>query len=240
MLRKLNRRGTKLMAKKPPKPPVRGKISHHAQIGAAVGKRIRSRREEIGMTQEQLGERLSEPRTKGMISQWEKGTTVPTLEQIVEIARELHTDQSWVAFGGGSDTIPISGNIVAGGLVVATPNEQERAAIPPTIVDQSLQLHAWRVRTDGIPSLHAEDLVFVAGSPNQDPASAIGHDAVVELANGQTVFRRVEMSDRPGCVSLVDHRGSVMADVQPAKLWVVVSIVKASAVEGLRAGSRPG
>jgi transcriptional regulator with XRE-family HTH domain len=186
------------------------------------------------LTQEQLGERLSDPRSKGMISQWEKGTTTPTLEQLVEIARELHTDQSWVAFGTGSSTIPISGTIISGGLAVETPQEQARVAIPPAVGGQSIQLHAWRVKTDGIPSLHVDDVVFVAGTPGQDPSRAIGHDALVELSNGQTVFRRVEMSQKPGCINLVDHRGTVMADVVPAKLWIVVSIMKASAVEQLR------
>lgn len=210
---------------KPAKPPV-------TILGEEVGRRIRERREEVGLTQEQLGDRLSEPRTKGMISQWEKGTTTPTLEQIVEIARELHTDQTWVAFGSNSRTIPIIGQVITGGVVVVLNDVTERVAVPPAL-EGVLNLTAWRIYTDGIPSLHHGDLLF-AGVETNDLNDAIGFDAIVELEAGKILYRRIEHGTKPGCVTLADTRGVAMPDVKPKHVWVVLSIVKGAALDRAR------
>lgn len=215
----------------PPKP------NRATALGVAVGRRIRSRREEVGLTQEQLGARLSDPRTKGMVSQWEKGITTPSLEQLREIARELHTDQQWVAYGRSSGTISVAGKIVSGGLVVLDCNSAEYVAVPPTLHENGIDLSAWRVHTDSIPSLHEHDLIFATRKPVRDLRRTVGHDAIVELANGDMIYRRVQRSDKPGCISLTDQLGAAMLDVVPIQVFIVLSIVKASAVATLGGGA---
>ena len=52
-----------------------------------VGPRIRARREQLGLTQQELGGAVG--RTKSFISQIEKGHAMPSLKTLVKIAEVL-------------------------------------------------------------------------------------------------------------------------------------------------------
>ena len=62
-----------------------------------IGKNIRSLREQKGMTQEELGERLFV--TRQTISNYETGRSRPDVEMLVKIAQALETDVTCVLYG---------------------------------------------------------------------------------------------------------------------------------------------
>ncbi|CCF85311.1 helix-turn-helix domain-containing protein [Nitrolancea hollandica] len=57
-----------------------------------VGRRIRRAREELGLSQGDLGRLLSRPRTYAAISDIERGKTKLDVEELAEIARILQKD----------------------------------------------------------------------------------------------------------------------------------------------------
>lgn len=52
----------------------------------AIGKRIRSIREELGMTTEEFAECFTPPASKGTVSKWENGHYMPNNKRLVKIA----------------------------------------------------------------------------------------------------------------------------------------------------------
>jgi transcriptional regulator with XRE-family HTH domain len=189
------------------------------------GRRVRQVREERQMTQEELGDRLRHERTKGAVAHWEAGLTTPELPTIEDLARVLDVDLLWLAFGKDrKEAISITGEIELGGIVVE-PLKVETVPLPPSPGARQIALRAYRVRRDSLPLIRQGDLLYAAEQPCE-PQRAQGQDAIVELENGQTVLRTVELSDQLGCVTLVDQRGNTMRDVRPVSVRLVVSITR--------------
>lgn len=64
-------------------------MTHEIELGE-LGKKVRRIRQELGLTQEQLGERASLHYT--YIGQVERGTKLPSLKTLKKIASALNTD----------------------------------------------------------------------------------------------------------------------------------------------------
>jgi hypothetical protein len=75
------------------------------------------------------------------------------------------------------------------------------------------------------------DLIYTAKQATVDLTAAIGHDAIVQLRNGRRLLREVGASVQNGCISLSDSAGRDMRDIAPLNVWVVLAIVRGSAVE---------
>lgn len=59
--------------------------------------RIRERRTQLNMTQDQLGERCNTG--KSAVSQWEKGSTVPSVETLLLLREALNCSIDWLLTG---------------------------------------------------------------------------------------------------------------------------------------------
>lgn len=59
-----------------------------------IGRRIRALREDIGWSQEQLGEKFEKPIKKQTISSWENGRTTPDADLLVELCEIFNVDIS--------------------------------------------------------------------------------------------------------------------------------------------------
>lgn len=61
-------------------------IDHEPRVHKAIRKRIKAERKRLGLTQEELGERIG--KRKNSISQYERpyGATVPPIEAVVKLA----------------------------------------------------------------------------------------------------------------------------------------------------------
>lgn len=197
----------------------------------SIGDRIERIRQELRISMSELGRRLPTPVTKGTIHHWKSGLTVMTLAQVEDVARVLNVDPSWLAFGEGTrETVPLSGEIMRGGIV-APPKSNERIVQPPSLSGRALPLAAFRVMTDENPSAKVGHILFTYGQAEQDMSRAVGQEAIVELENGDRLYRTVERSGKPSCVNLVDHRGTVMVDVRPIRLWIVLANIRQDAVD---------
>lgn len=76
-----------------------------------IGIRIRQAREELGLTQVQLAERLGVAFQS--LQQWEAGKTTPRSDRIRKLANILGKTPSWLQFGVGSETLGAAGDISA-------------------------------------------------------------------------------------------------------------------------------
>lgn len=77
-----------------------------SDLRAVVGQRIRAARMRAGLSQGELGRRMTRPRTHAAISDLERGKIKIDLEEINEIADLVQCDAAWLAsdvalpFGG--------------------------------------------------------------------------------------------------------------------------------------------
>ncbi|MBD5114790.1 MAG: helix-turn-helix transcriptional regulator [Ruminococcaceae bacterium] len=93
-------------------------------IDKRVGKRIKQRREELGLTQEQLAERLGV--ATNYISTIERGASFPRYEKLVMILNALHTSADSIFcdvldYGGDFKT-----SVLSEQLKGLPPDEQKR------------------------------------------------------------------------------------------------------------------
>ncbi|NID13750.1 helix-turn-helix domain-containing protein [Fibrivirga algicola] len=68
------------------------------------GQRLRQRREEVGMSQDELARRILVKSGKQTISKWEQGKTVPDLTEILRIAEVLDVTAAWLVDGTEATT----------------------------------------------------------------------------------------------------------------------------------------
>lgn len=61
------------------------------------GERIRMARNDLGLSQSALGERLG--KTRATIASWEEETTSPAVSEVAAIARALKITPAWLVFG---------------------------------------------------------------------------------------------------------------------------------------------
>jgi transcriptional regulator with XRE-family HTH domain len=83
----------------PTKPP-----RFRAADEKSIGMRIKTARENLDLTQEQLAKRLTKessgkPYIRSTVAQWERNDSVPPIEMFHDIAKELNTTPQFLAFG---------------------------------------------------------------------------------------------------------------------------------------------
>ena len=98
-------------------------------IMAAIGARIRVRRQSCGMTQQALAEGIV---TRNMLSQIENGTALPSVRTLEEFAKKLDVTAGWLLSGGGDElfnarqAFTVGDNETAIELALAAPESAER------------------------------------------------------------------------------------------------------------------
>lgn len=71
-----------------------------------IGIRIKAHRVQLGLTQDQLGERCGS--TKSAVSQWESNTTQPAVDSLIPLAAALGCSIDWLLTGRGIEHLPDS------------------------------------------------------------------------------------------------------------------------------------
>lgn len=152
--------------------------------------RIRSRMKELGLTQEELADKLGI--TRGAVTHYLAGRRVPPLSKFNEIARVLKADAAWLQFGTVIEAQPATktGKTAAHATahrsipilsweqaaknpqVKSLKQEDIKETIPHIFTDQ-LQWYALRVKGDsmvassGSKSFHEGDVIVV--DPDKEP-----------------------------------------------------------------------
>lgn len=63
----------------------------------SIGLNVQKRREALGLTQKQLGEKIGIDRT--LVNKYEAGYRVPSVQILVGLAKELDCSLDWLVFG---------------------------------------------------------------------------------------------------------------------------------------------
>ena len=74
-------------------------------LNIAIGRRIQQSREQAGLTQEELAERID--RSTQFISTIERGLAGPSLETVIHLCEVLGTSTEWILRAGPSFRTPI-------------------------------------------------------------------------------------------------------------------------------------
>lgn len=72
-------------------------------VTETVGSRIKSARQRLGLTQEDLGCALKV--TRAAVAQWEAGESTPRFERLDQLATVLDVNKSWLVDGSANDLI---------------------------------------------------------------------------------------------------------------------------------------
>lgn len=168
----------------------------------SVGERIRRRRKEIGLTQQQLAAAAGV--NQGFISEIERGLAKPRRRTIDALAVALDTPQG-VLVGGGSDhdnpqpretrPLPLLGSIPAG----PPSQSQEQLEMFPVLRHQwSADHYCLRLSFDSMePTLKPGDIVLVHYRPGVEPEHVQGRICAC-LFDGQPTLKRVSVEWRGG------------------------------------------
>ncbi|WP_445621313.1 helix-turn-helix domain-containing protein [Kushneria sp. Sum13] len=70
-------------------------------MNESIASRIKDRRKELQLTQQQLADSVG--KTKGAVSQWEAGATLPKGETLVRLAEKLNCSARWLFYGTPDD-----------------------------------------------------------------------------------------------------------------------------------------
>lgn len=175
------------------------------------GKRLKMLREEKGLTQKDLAEKLS--LTPKAISFYELGSREPSGDALIRMAHILGTTTDYLL--GNSTTreanqksgrgvrIPVLGKVVAGIPIEAVEEILDYEEITP---DQAAtgEFFALQVRGDSmLPTLKSGDIVIVKRQPTVDSG-----DIAIVLVDGNDATIK-EVKESPAGITLIGHNVAV-------------------------------
>jgi transcriptional regulator with XRE-family HTH domain len=181
--------------------------------GDSFGARLRALRSAKGLSQVELARLIHRHPTA--IGPYERDEYAPPREVIDRIADLLDTTPEYLWFGRSPKrpALLAGGRIGAGGA--GLPLE---VSMPPYAVRVD-RMRAWTVEDDSnAPFYRQGQLVLVAAEP-VDPAEVAGRDALVRLADGRELLRRVLPGPSPDAalLCLAGGGGAMVAAVTAAR-----------------------
>lgn len=213
-----------------------------AEVNAkAMGLRVVARRQDLGLSQTQLAERVG-MKQQGIVSIEGGGVKRPRL--IKEIASVLQTSQDWLLFGTGPEVIsdvveddvgfgvvPVVGEIAAGGRIDVD-SEQFSEAEPLFEIRVPFQVPsdavALRINGDSMWPRYDPGDVIICYRYSQDPAPLVGFEAAVGTPDGNRYLKRLIKGTEEGLYNLESHNAAVIRDVQIAWVSEVFGVVRAA------------
>lgn len=195
-----------------------------AQIG--FGARLRALRVARSLSQGELARRVGRHQTS--IGPYERGEYAPPREVLERLAQALDTTPEYLLFGRDPRRIalPVIGQTGPGGLVV------DLALAPPPVRLADELLGVVLIADDSMaPRFCAGQLALVRADAL--PASeCLGRDAVVELADGRRLLRRLLPGADPARFDLALASGSTLRAVAVAWARPVVGVLWPEATAG--------
>jgi transcriptional regulator with XRE-family HTH domain len=152
---------------------------------ASFGARLRALRVARQLSQGELARRIGRHQTS--IGPYERGEYAPPRDIVERLAAALETTPEYLLFGRDPRRIslPLTGHAGAAGLVTEPPERSARIRL----ADERLEVV--RIGDDTMaPTLRAGQLAIL-GAAAVPPAQCLGREALVELADGRRLIRRV-------------------------------------------------
>lgn len=175
------------------------------------GKRLKMLREEKGLTQKDLAEKLS--LTPKAISFYELGSREPSGDALIRMAHILGTTTDYLLGNstvkevdqknGRGVRIPVLGRVVAGIPIEAIEEVLDYEEITPEIAATG-DFFALQVRGDSmLPTLKDGDVVIVKKQPTVDSG-----DIAIVLVNGNDATVK-EIKESPAGITLIGHNAAI-------------------------------
>ena len=200
------------------------------QAASTFGRRLRALRLALDMSQVELARRIGRHQTA--IGPYERDEYEPPREVVEKLALVLETSPEYLYFGRSPNQIvlPVIGRIGRAGLLEAT---AETTLELVRLRDQHMRGH--RVLDDSMaPVFRPRQIVLTLATADAEPALALGRDALVELADGRTLLRRLLPSVDPQRLDLAAYNAPLLPAIA---VKAVRSIVGVLWPEALRASS---
>lgn len=199
------------------------------------GKRLKMLREEKGLTQKDLAEKLS--LTPKAISFYELGSREPSGDALIRMAHILGTTTDYLL--GNSTTkeadqkvgrgvrIPVLGRVVAGIPIEAVEEILDYEEITPGLAATG-EFFALQVKGDSMePTLRDGDVVIVKKQPTVDSG-----DIAIVLVNGNDATVK-EIKESPAGITLIGHNVAVYTphfysnkDIQDMPVQIIGKVVE--------------
>ena len=182
------------------------------------------------MSQVELARRIGRHQTA--IGPYERDEYEPPRDVVEKLAAVLDTSPEYLYFGRSPNEIalPVVGQFGRAGLL---DTGREAGAELVRLRDQ--QLRGYRVRDDSMaPVFRPRQIVLALATAEPDPAGLLGRDAIIELADGRTLLRRLLPSGDPGRYDLAAYNAPLLPMVA---VRAAMSIVGALWPEAWRTGA---
>ncbi|MGE3295265.1 MAG: helix-turn-helix domain-containing protein [Geminicoccaceae bacterium] len=174
--------------------------------GLTLGRRLRALRVALDMSQVELARRIGRHQTA--IGPYERDEYEPPREVVEKLALVLETSPEYLYFGRSPTQVALSvvGRIGRAGLLETMPEPMLELV---RLRDQ--QMLGYRVLDDSMaPVFRPRQIVLALAGPEGDPDAIVGRDALVELADGRTLLRRLFPSATPGRYDLAAYNAPAL------------------------------
>lgn len=185
-----------------------------------LGARLRSFREQMGISQADLGAKLRPKAGQQQIAKLEKGERELTVAWMRKLAPVLGVQVRDFLDNEARPTVPLVGMVLAGGDQIEfldDGGELDRVEAPPGAHDG----FAVGVRGNSMaPRFFEGETVFYSRRRGLDPAGFLNRDCVVRLADGRTLLKRVEPGSRRGLYTLRSYNPAVQSIPDAKCVWI--------------------
>jgi transcriptional regulator with XRE-family HTH domain len=185
---------------------------------STFGRRLRALRLIRGLSQVEVAARVGRHQTA--IGPYERDEYEPPREVVERLALVLDTSPEYLYFGRNPQQIalPVVGRVGRAGLA-----ESLAEAESGLIGLRDVQLRGYLVNDDSMaPVFRPRQLVLVLAAPADELGQQLGRDALVELADGRTLLRRLMPGADPDRYDLSAYNAPALVNVEARSATPVV------------------
>ena len=193
------------------------------------GSRLKALRQGKGITQTDLARLIARHQTA--IGPYERDEYMPGRDVVERLAAILDTTPEYLCFGRSRDrrTIPFAGAV--GALCSLNSGRHNSHKHFISLPDERLQ--AFEVADDGMnPVFRRGQQVLVARLPEPEPVRLLARHALVEVADGRVLLRRLVPSADPDRFDLAAYAAPTLRAVSVLSARAVVAVVEPDLLGG--------
>ncbi len=187
----------------------------------SFGARLRALRMANGMSQVELARRVGRHQTT--IGPYERDEYTPSRDIVERLASVLDTTPEYLLFGRDAQrsTIWLEGRLGPAGILSSDGPDQSG---PMRLKDD--QLTAFRLDNSAMAPAYRQGSILVAfAAANEQPEALCGEAAVVELADGRVLFRRLMPSSDPSLFDLAATEGPTLRGIAVLRARRVLGVL---------------
>jgi transcriptional regulator with XRE-family HTH domain len=191
------------------------------QSGSTFGRRLRALRMTLGMSQVELASRIGRHQTA--IGPYERDEYEPARDVVEKLALVLETSPEYLYFGRSPQqtALPVLGRFGQAGIL-----EPDLDGIMELVSLRDGQLRGYRVLDDSMaPVFRPGQLALVPAAALGGIDILLGRDALVDLADGRSLLRRLMPSVEPTRFDLVAYNAPPLPSVAVRSARSIVGVL---------------